>query len=1294
MTQVIGASDKGIAMPGLRVAVSRTDLRKPPAPGGSLAWASFMGRFCLCLLALLLVGGGPARADVLKMTLDELIQRAAPIVEGEFIGKRSRLNLKGNLIVTDYQFAVREVLFGSSAAYLTLTIAGGEIDEVRDTVSDMPGFAVGDRAVLMLREGGMEGSLAIVGVFQGQFRAVQRAGDPRWYMADGSGVLIPRAGAAGYYGYDEGIEALRDYIPMARARPPVVLAAASIQLQGKGDRSQASSGSPSPEELVLFSDPADSDELRSRSLQAADFFTERDLVPVAIGTVPADSAWRAALERAVGSWNRYASLFTADIKNGQEWAFGNGINDVPGLVSEQERREQHGTGWEDGAIVTVLGRYENDVMVESDVLLNPAVNWTFDDGLAYADADRYSANRALLRALGSSVGLNWQGAELSVMNLRNSADKYGDLGLLYGEDVFNVRAAFPTRAGAVDDLGVYLYRAGATNKYDAAKLSATSVVQGESFQVQNFVIENLGDGGGVVPRVHWYLDPAPNDFSGQYIGSSDHQSLNPGQALQARRVLTVPQSFAPGSYYLRAALANGGDESANDSSWLDQPISVLAAAEPVPPVPAAPSASDGTFGDRVQVSWAAVAGAQSYDLARCDSAGSVNGSCASLSLTATSVADVLAEPGRTYYYSLRACNASGCSGFSAADAGSRAVAVPAVPAAPVASDGSYSDRVQVNWAAVAGAQSYDLARCDSAGGVNGSCISLSVTATSYADTAAEPGRTYYYSLRACNANDCSGYSAADAGSRARAVPAVPTGPEASDGAYTDRIRVTWPAVAGATAYKVSRCTDAAGKSCAETDTANTAFDDAGMPAKVTLYYRVRACNAAGCSEPSAGDSGFRAAALPAVPARPDASDAVIGLVRVRWAGVAGADRYEVYRCPGAALSGCQQFAAKDAAFDDAGVSPGTAYYYRIKACGADGCSDYSAYDIGRAEYRDPTPRLTVNGQGQLDARVGDPLVIRVALEANGNPKPADWWVTRSGPDGLRYFDPASGRWLERAVVAYQGALFDLAPLAVLTDRVTGAGTYTYSFAVDTVADGQLSAAQLHHVAVAVRIAPPLPPPTPAKPAASDGSFTDKVRVSWSSAARAERYELYRCGDTGLGACASVGSTAQTALNDTGAVTGRTYYYRVRACNSGGCSDPSSYDPGLRAFVDPRATLTVGGGRTAITIKVGATPSLELGLSSFGNRANADWWLVIQQPGGNYLSYRSGLFPGWFAGLQPALRGSLQDLGGVTLPLPKLSVGRYVVYFGVDTVPDGVATMNRIYYDSVSVTVESCGKFEC
>ena len=86
MTQVIGASDKGIAMPGLRVAVSRTDLRKPPAPGGSLAWASFMGRFCLCLLALLLVGGGPARAEVVKMTLDELIQRAAPIVEGEFIG--------------------------------------------------------------------------------------------------------------------------------------------------------------------------------------------------------------------------------------------------------------------------------------------------------------------------------------------------------------------------------------------------------------------------------------------------------------------------------------------------------------------------------------------------------------------------------------------------------------------------------------------------------------------------------------------------------------------------------------------------------------------------------------------------------------------------------------------------------------------------------------------------------------------------------------------------------------------------------------------------------------------------------------------------------------------------------------------------------------------------------------------------------------------------------------------------------------------------------------------------------
>lgn len=99
--------------------------------------------------------------------------------------------------------------------------------------------------------------------------------------------------------------------------------------------------------------------------------------------------------------------------------------------------------------------------------------------------------------------------------------------------------------------------------------------------------------------------------------------------------------------------------------------------------------------------------------------------------------------------------------------------VPAAPAAPsgvAASDGTFSDKVQVTWTAVSGATAYDVWRNTSnASGTATKINAADVTGASYDDTTAVAGTTYYYWVKARNAGGTSGFSASNSGYRAVAA---------------------------------------------------------------------------------------------------------------------------------------------------------------------------------------------------------------------------------------------------------------------------------------------------------------------------------------------------------------------------------------------------------------------------------------------------------------------------------------------------------------------------------------------
>ena len=137
------------------------------------------------------------------------------------------------------------------------------------------------------------------------------------------------------------------------------------------------------------------------------------------------------------------------------------------------------------------------------------------------------------------------------------------------------------------------------------------------------------------------------------------------------------------------------------------------------------------------------------------------------------------------------------------------------------------------------------------------------TTTTYDDTSAVPGQTYYYwAAAAMDANGLrvSGALPPDTGWVAISAP---TGVAATDGTYTDRVRITWNASAGATHYRVWRNTtsDLGTSSPQGTWQTTTTYDDMSASPGQTYYYWAAAAMDSNGSRISAGggpDAGWRA----------------------------------------------------------------------------------------------------------------------------------------------------------------------------------------------------------------------------------------------------------------------------------------------------------------------------------------------------------------------------------------------------------------------------------------------------
>ena len=366
------------------------------------------------------------------------------------------------------------------------------------------------------------------------------------------------------------------------------------------------------------------------------------------------------------------------------------------------------------------------------------------------------------------------------------------------------------------------------------------------------------------------------------------------------------------------------DDSGNEWGFKVTGITVTSSAAPTAPVV---RISNSAASGKPMLTWNAVEGATSYRIYRSTSKGS--GYSLLGTTTATSYTNTGAKAGTTYYYRVKACNDAGLSPYSNVVSG-KVKSVTPKPSAPVVKIGNSasSGKPMLTWNAVSGATSYKVYRATAKNGAYS--LLGTVTATSYTNTGAKAGVTYYYKVKAVNSAGESAYSNVVSGKTT--VTTLTMGHSASSG----KPMLTWKAVSGAASYKVYRATAKNGAYTVINTTKALTYTNTGAALGTTYYYKVEALNASGKS------MGFSAVVEGKVaPVLAVGYSGVSGKPQLTWKAVPGATEYQVYRSTQQNSGYTKINTTTSTSYVNTGAKAGTTYYYKIVAVKGTAASDFS-----------------------------------------------------------------------------------------------------------------------------------------------------------------------------------------------------------------------------------------------------------------------------------------------------------------------------------------------------------------
>ena len=609
------------------------------------------------------------------------------------------------------------------------------------------------------------------------------------------------------------------------------------------------------------------------------------------------------------------------------------------------------------------------------------------------------------------------------------------------------------------------------------------------------------------------------------------------------------------SYFLKGTAAFNKDHLVDTGEkatyfWSQYPVSNTDFAPDAPAIPAAPRVTIGnsSASGKPQLTWAAVDGAAKYEIYR--STQQSTGYSLLGTTTSTSYVNTSAAAGKTYYYKVCAVNSAGTSAYSNIVSGRAKAAIPAAPRVTIGNS-SASGKPQLTWAAVDGAAKYEIYRSTQQS--TGFTLLGTTTSTSYVNTGAAVGKTYYYKVRALNVDGAAGaYSSTVSGAAKAVAPAAPTVTMTySDGG---KPKLTWSAVSGATSYRVYRSESrGTGYSLLGTTT-STSYVNTGAAVGKTYYYRVKAVNSAGTSAYSNIVSGTARTPAPAAPVLKGGTSSASGKPQLTWAAVDGAAKYDVYRSNSADGTFSKVGSTDKTTYVNTGAVKGVTYFYKIRAVGASGASGFSNTVAIHVAGVVKAPAAVVLSGIKADA-AGITVTWKTTANADTynvlrrDASNTAWKVIARGVSGTSYKDTTVAR----------GAMYSYTVQGVAADGVT-TGPY------DTTGKSAKVTAS----------ASTTPGYVTMKDARRVTIGEKGILLTWTTATNAKTYNVYRAanppksGDTLRPVPASkwvlvAKKVGALSWKDTTGTSGTTYAYMVRGVAADGKTLSTSYNTvGVRA----------------------------------------------------------------------------------------------------------------------------------